>query len=345
MTMNDYIALITKVRAMRSQLLTKEDIQDNPSIKNTQDIYQLLLQTEGYSQTLQYLDTVDYTPDYLIPLIHNGVYQTFLKLYRFSSLRQRQVLKLYGIKYEADYIKRILTTIQSQKDTSHHFDNFTHYLEKSRGFDIAKLQSAKTIGSFIDAMNDTVYSEFFETYSSSFKEDTFDIRTLSVRFDQFVASYVWKHARHIFSDKELKPFKKFYSSYTDLVNIESIYRLKFIYELDNEQIKRYLLTPYRRLDETIIEELTQANNELRFIRILNSIGYEEAVTRSTIDGLRLKRTDFLESLLRSLTRACRESMLPIIEYLENKQYEASLLVHETEKLAWSNTTQLEGTAT
>lgn len=46
-------------------------------------------------------------------------------------------------------------------------------------------------------------------------------------------------------------------------------------------------------------------------------------------------------MLKFLTRACRESMLPILEYLEDKQREATLLVQTTEKIGWDKAKPLE----
>src|SRR5699024_12153451 len=88
--MNDYTAILTKVRAMRSQLLSPEDIQNNPNLKKPEDIYQLLQKTEGYNRAIQEIDMTEFTPKTIIPIINNGVYYTFLKLYRFANLKQRR---------------------------------------------------------------------------------------------------------------------------------------------------------------------------------------------------------------------------------------------------------------
>src|SRR5699024_8122609 len=132
--MNDYTAILTKVRAMRSQLLSPEDIQNNPNLKKPEDIYQLLQKTEGYNRAIREIDMTEFTPKTIIPIINNGVYYTFLKLYRFANLKQRSVLKLYGIKYEEEFIKRIINNLQADKTSNIYFKGFTDYLEKSRNF-------------------------------------------------------------------------------------------------------------------------------------------------------------------------------------------------------------------
>ena len=340
--MNDYIAITTKVRAMRSKLLSNDYIQNNPNMKDLKDIYQVLLQTEGYHRAITDGKIKEITPNSLIPVIYNGVYYTFLKLYRFANLKQRQVLKLYGIKYEVDYIKKMLNNVKRQNPSNIYFEGFTSYLEKSRGFNVHKMQTANTVSEVIDSLKGTIYEKFFEKYRSDFQNEFYDPNILNIKLDQFAALYIWKKARHVFSEKEIKRFKKYYGSYIDLVNIESIYRLKFVYEMDNEQIKDYLLTPARQLDEAIIEELLQANNQLSFERILNSIGYGEViVNEKRTNDLRIEETELLANLLKFLTRACRESMLPILEYLEDKQREATLLVQTTEKVGWTKTEPLE----
>jgi len=340
--MNDYVAITTKVRAMRSKLLSKDEIQDNPNVKDLEDIHQILLQTEGYNRAIKDAKITAFTPNSLIPVIYNGVYYTFLKLYRFANLKQRQVLKLYGIKYEAEFIKRKLSNLNRTQHSNIYFEGFTAYLEKSRGFNVSKIQAATTVSEVIEALKGTIYNEFFETYRSNFQDDTYDSNVLNVKFDQFVALYIWKKARHVFSEQEMKRFKKYYGSYSDLVNIESIYRLKFIYEMDSEQIKDYLLTPARQLDASMIDELLQANNSLSFERLLSSMGYGEVILKEKgTNNLRIEETDFLSDLLKFLTRACRESMLPILEYLEDKQREAILLVQTTEKIGWDNAKPLE----
>lgn len=112
--------------------------------------------------------------------------------------------------------------------------------------------------------------------------------------------------------------------------------------MDHEQIKNYILPPSNQLDERVIEELLQANNQLSFERILNSIGYGEVIkNEKRTNDFRIEEADFLERLLKFLTRACRESMLPILEYLEDKQREATLLVQTTEKIGWDKAKPLE----
>lgn len=340
--MNDYTAILTKVRAMRSQLLSPEDIQNNPNLKKPEDIYQLLQKTEGYNRAIREIDMTEFTPKTIIPIINNGVYYTFLKLYRFANLKQRSVLKLYGIKYEAEFIKRIINNLQADKTSNIYFKGFTDYLEKSRNFNIGKIENATTITEVIDSLNETIYAEFFEEHRTAFQAESFDSNVLNVKFDQFVALYIWKKARHVFSEKEIKRFKKYYGSFIDLINIESIYRLKFIYEMNNEEIKNYILTPSRQLDEAAIEELLQANNQLSFERILNSMGYAEVIVNDKrTNDLRIEESDFLKDLLKFLVRSCRESMLPILEYLEDKQREATLLARMTEKIGWDNLKSVE----
>lgn len=340
--MNDYIAITTKVRAMRSHLLSKESIQNNSSLKDLEDIHKTLLQTEGYNRAIKDTEIIKFTPNSLIPTIYNGVYYTFLKLYRFANLEQRQILKLYGVKYETEFIKNIINDVQRGNQSKNYFEGFTHYLEKSRGFNMDKIQTATTISEVIDSLSYTVYSDFFEKYRSEFHDDYIDSSVLNIKFDQFVALYIWKKARHVFSKKEIDKFKKYYGSYTDIVNIESIYRLKFIYEMESEQIKEYILAPSRELNDSIIEELLQANNQLSFERTLNTVGYSEVITKNNrTNSLRIEEKLFLENLLRFLTRACQESMLPIIEYLEDKQNEAALLVQTTERIGWNKANPLE----
>lgn len=340
--MNDYTAITTKTRALRSKLLSHDYIQNEQNLNSLKTIHQLLIQTEGYDQAIKDSNITPLTPGHLIPVIYNGVYYTFLKLYRFATLNQRKVLKLYGIKYESEFIKTVLNNIKKNNYSDIYFERFTSYLERNRGFDISKLQSATTVSEVIDSLNGTIYAEFFEKYRSNFQDDYYDSNLLKVKFDQFVAMYIWKKARHIFSEKEVKQFKKYYGSYIDLVNIGSIYRLKFVYKMENDQIKNYILQPSRRLTDSIIEELLQANNQIGFERILNTIGYAEVIAKEKrTNNLRIEKGEFLERLLRFLTRACRESMLPILEYLEDKQREAKLLVQTTEKIGWNKANPLE----
>lgn len=334
--MNDYIAITTKVRAMRSKLITNDDIQSNQSLKSLSDIQQILLQTEGYNRAIKDTDMTFLTTERLIPMIHNGVYYTFLKLYHFANLNQRQILKLYGIKFEVKFIKDVLNNVGKADLTMAYFKRFTNYLEKSRGFNIKMIQTATTVSEVIDALENTIYADFFEKYRSNFQDDYFDSNLLNIKFDQFVALYIWKKARHLFNKKEINRFKKYYGSYIDLVNIESIYRLKFIYEIKNAEIKNYTLAPSRRLSHEVIDKLLHANSETSFERILESIGYAEVITnKKGTNDLRIEEEEFLERLLKFITRVCRESMLPILEYLEDKQKEAKLLIQTTEKIGWN----------
>ena len=68
--------------------------------------------------------------------------------------------------------------------------------------------------------------------------------------------------------------------------------------MNNEEIKNYILTPSRQLDEAAIEELLQANNQLSFERILNSMGYAEVIVNDKrTNDLRIEESEFLKDLL------------------------------------------------
>lgn len=167
--MNEYTAITTKTRAMRSKLLASDYIQNEQNLNSLNEIHQLLLQTEGYDRAIKDSEITPLTPNDLIPVIYNGVYYTFLKLYRFANLNQRQVLKLYGIQYESDFIKRVLSNIRANNKIDIYFEGFTNYLEKSRGFNISKIQSATTVSEVIDALKHTVYADFLKSTDRIFK--------------------------------------------------------------------------------------------------------------------------------------------------------------------------------
>ena len=72
------------------------------------------------------------------------------------------------------------------------------------------------------------------------------------------------------------------------------------------------------------------------------MGYAEVIVNDKrTNDLRIEESEFLKDLLRFLVRSCRESMLPILEYLEDKQREATYLAQITENIGWNNVKPVE----
>ena len=334
--MSNYIAINTKIKAMRKNLcLDRKDFEEDYSVSNLQELYRLIDQLPSYHAVLSRKGNhYQENPNSFINVLQQGLISDFLKIYRFADLTQRKALKLYGIRFEARFIARILRHLEKEKSVQLVVGPYTDYLEECRNFKIGQLLTATTIEGAIDSFSETDYRPFFEQFSEYFHANSYDHYIISTAFDQYCSLLVWKKARQAFSPKELNAFKKLYGIRMDLANIRTIYRLKFLYHADENYIRAQLFDPSHYLNESSLNTLLSSQDETSFMNHLNLLGFENLFTSDDALTRSERQHNYLANLQKRLSKALPHSILPLLTYLEEKEKEAHLFEQIMEEVAY-----------
>ncbi|AMB94677.1 V-type ATPase subunit [Aerococcus sanguinicola] len=336
--MNDYTAIESKIRAMRAKLLSPSFIQEDLTANTIDEFYRFLSSQSNYRQVMPEQLPRQIPRDELEAVIMHGVQLDFIKLYRFASIKQRQALQLFGVRYEVSFIKEVMHQMDNLHQLNLSLNPFTDYLDKNRRFHTAELLVAHSIHDVIHSFRDTIYAPFFENFALNNQVDSYNHYELESALDQYIALYVDRKARRVLKAKELTYFKKLNGTSYDLMNICIVYRLKFLFHYDETEIRPALFKTYHRLTDPVLDQLLLTNDVSSFQAIVDDLGYGQTLDFTQAYFPLLAQHKLVDQLFQRYVRALPHSMLTIFEYLEDKETEARLLIQELEKISYAHLT-------
>ncbi len=102
-----YSGLTAKVRAMKGQLLTKEQYRAMAALESVPEAVDFLRSIPTYSDIFPDMDSEDLHRGTIERLLAGALYRDYARLYRFAGIKQRQFFKLYFMHFENRYIKKL----------------------------------------------------------------------------------------------------------------------------------------------------------------------------------------------------------------------------------------------
>lgn len=340
--MSNDAAIKAKLKGMRRQLMTSEELEEQVDSRSLRSFSDYLLQHDSYQKAQNTIKVSLDSRENLEYLTELSYFEDFLKLYRFASLDMRKFLKAYIMTFETHVIKRIFRNLARFHTANVSLNDFTNFLADKRHVDIGDLLLATNVEQGVACFQNSSYSDFFESINDHFTADNFNSYVFEFSLDQFVAKKIWQAAKSIFSVSDLREFKKFYGSEFDIININTIYRLKFFYHVDDNFILTSLIPEKFRLNYDNIQPLLTAGDEREFIQIAQQIGYSaiynDDFDLSTVNQL---QEDYLSKLRHRIARQHSTSLFEIINYLDDKYDEGRTIIDKVERLATAKYSSIE----
>ena len=174
-----YSGLVTKVKAMRSHLLTAKQFEELASCSSVSEAAAYLKQNPGYQKALENFDATTLHRGIIEQALKQSIFRDFSKLYRFCNGKQRKFLDLYASRYETAFLKQCLRTIYDGNPLTFSDETGKWFFESYFSFPITPLANASTIGELIDGLKDYAYYKLLHKIYTSAKENLtlFDYET------------------------------------------------------------------------------------------------------------------------------------------------------------------------
>ena len=118
----EYSGITTKIRAMKSRLLTDSDYRELSGTKSVTDALVYLKKKPAYSLLFANRDERSLHRNEIENILTKSVYMDYQKLYRFASAGQRKILDLYFGRYETSLIKRCMRMVFDHRDVNPDID-------------------------------------------------------------------------------------------------------------------------------------------------------------------------------------------------------------------------------
>ncbi|WP_146924499.1 V0D/AC39 family V-type ATPase subunit [Alkalibacterium kapii] len=322
--LNEYTAITTKIRGMHGKLLKKKDYIEISHLDSIRAFVSYLKQRPGYSDILKDVDANKVYRSYLEGLLNSSIYEDFNKLYHFANFKQRDFLKIYGITYEVNVLKKFL---RKAFDISEIYEEvsteYLDYLDRHSHLNLKALENVTTLTDFREALRGSMYHQPIRQLDSLKNPSLFDYETV---LDTFAFTTIWHEKNKILKKDEQKIFEQIYGTKFDLLNIIFIYRYKRYYDLPPEQISTLLVPVNYRLSNNKIQQLLSAEDLEAFWRVLRETKYAKYV-ENLDNGLELESLykELLDKIIQSNAKKDPYSIASIYNYLHEKEDEVDLL--------------------
>lgn len=329
-----YSGLTTKVRAMSRNLITPEEYEQIASLHSVREVIGFLQNHPAYSKSFALVDTQNLHRADLEKILRVSEYQSFAKLYNFSSLKGRRYLEYYFIRYDVYFLKMMIRELMNSNSISLDIHSFIMYYERFSDINLRKLVLCTNVDEFIEALNG---SRFYQVLKKVRSIDNTTLFDYELSLDLFMFTYMWDNCRKYLKGKDLEVFTQTYGTTIDMLNISWIFRSKKFYKLSTAQLYSVLLPVNYKLRKSHLKSLVEAESVQTMIDVLSTTVYGKY--------LKLIEGGSLESLYRVVLDRVHQlagrnlpyTLATVNLYLYLKHKEIGQLITLTECIRYSYT--------
>ena len=334
-TLLAYSGLATKVRAMKSRLLTDSEIEEIAGLRSVTEVVSYLSHHPGYSELFQSVDSTMMHRGNLEKILTLSRYKDFSKLYNFATIKQRKYLQLFFMKYEVALLKSVFRQIFEGKKIMVDQSILGAYFVKFSKISLDRLAETDSVEQCLEALKDT---KFYTPLRRVYELGNATLFDYELCLDVLQFTLVWKNKGKYLSGNDLKIVTEDYGYRIDIINIQWIYRIKSYYHVSNADIYSYLIPIYYKLKKHEIKALVEAENINDMKALLAGTYYGSKLTSSK-DSENLTLEQMYRQLLnrfhRKATKNNPYSLACVESYFYLKQKEISTLITMTECIRYS----------
>lgn len=316
-----YSGIVTKVKAMSSNLISLKDYNTIAAIETVPEFITFLKNHPGYSDIFKKYQEHELHRADTESIFINALYLDYAKLLRFANKKQKKELELLLFRYEVSILKNCIRMIFSKEDALN-LSIYEEFFHKYSNLDITSLSALQNIDEFLLRLRKTEYYDILSKLNNANNATSFDYE---LQLDLYYFKKVWE-----LKDIYLQGFIK--KSYTnrlgteiDLLNIMWIYRSKLIYDMNSSDIYKFIIPIKHKLSKQQLVKMIEAVNRDEFLAILKSTHYK-AIYTSLSDGTsEIVIRDTLLRIDKLTTAKFPSSIAPVYYYLNRKEIEISRL--------------------
>lgn len=265
-----YSALTTKIRAMKSNLLSESQFEELSHLTTVSDALAYLQKTPAYDELFSELQPSDVHRGQIEWLLNFSTYEDFSKIYSFAKKKQRKYLNLYFMRYEIMNLKRYIRAILDPRQTTF-VSVVENDFEKHSSLNTKKLAESADMNEFVEGLKGTMYHNCLHKVHSNF--DNPSLFDYEMALDLFYFSTIWDKKDKLFSKSERTYIINSYGSRIDLLNILWIYRCKSYYTVPSSKMYSLLLPIYHKLKKAEVKSMVEADSAAQVLTIAETTYY------------------------------------------------------------------------
>ncbi|WP_125152803.1 V-type ATPase subunit [Clostridium rectalis] len=265
-----YAAVNTKVKTLEGKLLTEEQ-------------YSKLMESKSYTDALRYLkentDYKDALKGYNVETVHRGqleyilkkhYIEDFYKLSHYFSGDYKRLFKILFMRFEIEDLKVILRGKYADKEKEY-IESIMTYESPLNYINYDDLIKAKDIYSAVQVLKNTQYYKHIHPLLDSVKEE--GLFRIEMTLDFIYFSSLRKFSKKLNKEDE-EIIKKLIGIYSDLLNIQWIFRGKKYYKINAEELLNYTIYDGYKLKSDTLKKLCYSKDTEEMFSIISTTPYK-----------------------------------------------------------------------
>lgn len=329
-----YGAIRAKVMAMQGKMLTAEDFGHLTECTDITEVVNFLRAHRGWSETISNL-SAPVTNDALKAAVADRVWQENEKLYRFSGVNDKALLRFAAAKGEYGLILSALRRLSSSGDPKNDSETgnvprIAAFLRDKSSIDTKALEICTNWHDLLEAVSGSIFEESLRGLEVDQKTQLPNYSAASVLFENTYYREIFSYVAHKTVGIGQKQLRQMFGEQADFLNIVSILRLHRYFPDSLIKADKLLVPVAYRMKPDITSALINAQNESEAISLLKDTKYGELF--QNMDGKRLEaiHEKALSEFCRKLVTIGEPSAATAPAYLALKEIECNKLIRVIE---------------
>ncbi len=329
-SMLSYSGINTKIRAMSSKLISREDYQKIANLDTMADFIAFLKNHPGYRDIFRKYDEHSMHRFDAERIFIYGFYSDYTRIYRFANQAQRNDLELIFLRHEVTILKNCIHHIYNEEFTLD-LSLFQEFFDRHSKFNITALASSRNMEEFIRQLKDTEFYPLFMKLQNSSVTNPFDYE---MQLDIYYFKRMWKIRGKLVSGNTLKAVTNRLGTEIDMLNIMWIYRSKVMYDINSADLLSYIIPVTYKLSREQLMKLVKAATLEEYTAVLKTTHYKD-VLPSLADGtIERAYQSILNKLYKENKSKYPASMSSVNYYLYRKESEIARLITALESIRY-----------
>lgn len=317
-----YSGTTTKIRAIRSRLLTPDNYRELASSKNVTEALAYLKKQPGYRDLFAGVEESGLHRSDIEKMLTNAIYIDFQKIYRFAPVEQRKFLDLYFHRYEVSLLKTCMRMVFDHRDMTLDLRIFEAFFQRHSDIDLRKLSASQSVEEFVANLKGSIYYPALMRLSSLPNPTLWDYE---MAIDLFYFKWFWNNGEKTLSKAQLKYFKEAYGTKMDLLNVRWIYRSRHYFQMTPAEIYAHLIPVLFHLRREEVKAMVEAPGKDDFAAAVKRTYYGRHYEDYDADTLDETYNVIRQNVQRKAAAKDPYSVATVISYLFEKEHEIDKL--------------------
>lgn len=291
--LRSYSGMSTKVRAMRRNLLSKDDFINISYFTTIAELVTFLKNNKAYHQILERIDLTSVSRESLEKLLVYSPCIELNKLYKFADFSQRKFIDSFFIYYHIRFLKIIIRKLYNKTDIPNEYIDMSSIFLKHSLIDFKKVSDSLSINDLIINLKETIFYDPLDKMITLSNPKLIDYEMC---LDLFYYKNLWKVINSLKSKKDQEVMANTYGKIIDMLNIMWVYRLKKYYNIPKSHIYSFLIPINYKLSNQQLTKLVDSENIEAFSYELATSYYGKYFTMETMTPFEIMYNNLMNQM-------------------------------------------------